>query len=530
MIVLNILLMAVECFFGGSLLLGLALVLSHGKTASLRHLLFTGAFAAMLLLPLAAWLVPSQMVWLLAAPQAVSAVPAAAPAAPAGGVDPALAIFGLCALWAMGAVFVLSKAAFGGVALAYLHRHSVPHIPAGMDGVKFRGLKWQVRLRTIPGDAGPITYGLFKPVVLLPKGSVDWPRARLEAVLLHEAAHVRRRDCLSRLIALLACALYWPNPLVWMAAFRMRRDGETAADDCVLNCGIKASAYAEHLVGLARAFNQNRPSYAGVSLAMAERAMLDVRVEAILNPTRSRKAVTRKDVVKIAALGLTATAAIALLRPSLAEAPPLQAEARSSVQRVSGAPKRSPRVARAVSPSVPPVPQMPPEPPAAPVQAPAPPPEPSAARAVIQVENDGSEDGQGWDVPHIDAVVVRADIEKAAAAIARSEQMRAMRENQAEVRRALAQAQVQEHMARAKMAEAQSKMAVAQAHAAEALRRAGGPDNIQIAVNNALAKVNISAIISDALEKARPALEKAAAAGKAPHIQVSVQVDGDADN
>ena len=67
MIVLNSLLMALECFFGGSLVLALALLLAQGKPASQRHLIITGAFAVLLLLPLASLALPSHMVWQLAA-------------------------------------------------------------------------------------------------------------------------------------------------------------------------------------------------------------------------------------------------------------------------------------------------------------------------------------------------------------------------------------------------------------------------------------------------------------------------------
>lgn len=460
MSVLNTLLMAAECFFGGSLVLALAFLFSRGKTASQRHLIFTGAFAVMLLLPFAAKLLPSHVVWQLAT--AAPALPThAVPAAPASGIDLATIIIGLCTVWLMGVIFVLSKAAYGSVALMELYRNSVPHIPDDLSCEKFRGLNWQLRIRTVPGDAGPITWGLIKPVVLLPKCSVTWSRARLEAVLLHEAAHVRRKDCLSRLIALFACALYWPNPFVWAAARVMCREGETAADDCVLSSGIKASAYAEHLVGLARAFSQARPNYAGVSLAMAEPSMLDARVEAILNPSRSRRGVNKADVLKIAALGLTATAVMALVRPSFAEEKPAPVRvARAEVCPQSAkmaaqhkAAKHSSHVVIATNdsddaedgdaavfaaPPAPPAvaPAAPPAPPA-PVTAPSGP----AHVVVMRTEKNGDVKELRWEMPHFDAQV-RAEI-KHAMQLAKSEQMRALAQHQADIRSAVAEAQRQ---------------------------------------------------------------------------------------
>lgn len=550
MIVLNSLLMASECFFGGSLVLALALGLSHGKPASQRHLILTGAFAVLLALPLASLALPSHFVWYLAAPhtvvaqtvpQTVSAAPAAVPF-----FDLADLVLGLVALWAMGVIFVLSKAAYGGVALADLYRASVPYIPQGISPEKFRGLNWQLRLRTTPGDAGPITWGIFRPIVLLPKSSVTWSRARLEAVLLHEAAHVRRKDCLSRLIAVIASALYWPNPLVWMAARIMRRDGETAADDVVLSSGIKASAYAEHLVGLAQVFASSRPSYAGVSLAMAEPAMLDARVEAILHPSRCRKAASKKDVLKIAILGLTATAVMALARPSLAQAKP-EPEDKPAVANTENLAKACPektnamtdrKAARVASvaaeapeepadlPPAPPAPPaniVPPAPPAPPavINPPAPPAPPSHF-TVRWKTSDGIDkvwEGSG--------AAERAEADRALAA-ARAEHRRAIALEKEQIHKALATVHMQVNPAdvmrehAADFAKAQADIANAQGEIAKA----------QATVHAALAKANISAVVAQAFDKAmvqaiknaRPAIEHALANTK---VDVTVKVDSD---
>ena len=63
----------------------------------------------------------------------------------------------------------------------------------------------------------PLTWGILRPVVLLPADAARWSRARLSAVLLHELTHVRRRDVLAQAIAQLACCLYWFHPAVWYA-------------------------------------------------------------------------------------------------------------------------------------------------------------------------------------------------------------------------------------------------------------------------------------------------------------------------
>src|SRR5262249_59448889 len=73
-------------------------------------------------------------------------------------------------------------------------------------------------------------------------------------VMAHELTHVKRRDCLMQALAQLVCAVYWFNPLVWFAAWRLRVERELACDDHVLEAGAKASGYASPLGELASSF------------------------------------------------------------------------------------------------------------------------------------------------------------------------------------------------------------------------------------------------------------------------------------
>ncbi len=95
----------------------------------------------------------------------------------------------------------------------------------------------------------PMTWGCRRPVLLLPASVLEeWPAERLRAVLLHELAHIARLDWLTQIVAQLACALYWFNPLVWKMAGAMEREAEQACDDRVLLAGVEASDYACHLL------------------------------------------------------------------------------------------------------------------------------------------------------------------------------------------------------------------------------------------------------------------------------------------
>src|SRR5262249_36577705 len=133
----------------------------------------------------------------------------------------------------------------------------------------------------------PMTWGWLRPVVLLPVEAGQWTPQRKEIVLRHELAHVKRWDCLSQFIAQTACAVYWFNPLVWVAERRMCVERERACDDLVLEGGWKASDYASHLLEIAQSFRRV-PRVAAI--AMARSAQLKTRIVAIVDQSRARRA------------------------------------------------------------------------------------------------------------------------------------------------------------------------------------------------------------------------------------------------
>jgi beta-lactamase regulating signal transducer with metallopeptidase domain len=506
MSILNTILFAGVAFLVSFLIIAAAWGLGHGRAAAVRHLIWTGAFAVLLALPLAALLVPSQMNILLpAAPVAVPTDgPVVAPAPVAASIDPADVVLAVAAVWLAGVLFHLARLLIGGIGLIRLHRRSVAHIPNGIADAPFRGLGLQLRLRTSPAsDSGPLTWGVLKPVVLLPKASVTWPRERLTSVLLHEAAHVRRKDCLCRLIAMVASALYWPNPLVWLAARAMRADAERAADDAVLTAGVKPTRYAEHLVGLAREFSGF--SYA-MSLSMAERRMLNTRVEAILDPDQPRSGVTKMDVLKLGVAAVALTAGLALVRPSLAEEPaPAQHPAVAAPHHAQPSHKRVAHrghvdhqdieVADAADVSDPPDTPDPPDADDVPSVPPVPPvPHVSVVPPHVEVVPPVPPVPHVAPVPPVPPVQALSASQRAAdRSQAHAEARRAI----AEARRALAQVNINQ------------TVEAAMKQAEQSMREAKVGD---AAAKKALARIDIDRVVSQAMKKAEIAMRKAEAA------------------
>ena len=133
-----------------------------------------------------------------------------------------------------------------------------------------------------------MTCGVTRPVILLPCAALTWDVSRMRVVLLHELAHIRRRDCLMHCVAQAALALHWCNPLMWMALARLRAERERACDDLVLVAGTRGSDYAEHLLDIARQFRRQGMEVAAV--AMARPSELEGRLLAILDPLREPSA------------------------------------------------------------------------------------------------------------------------------------------------------------------------------------------------------------------------------------------------
>jgi HEAT repeat protein/beta-lactamase regulating signal transducer with metallopeptidase domain len=238
------------------------------------------------------------------------------------------------ALWFVGFLLVGARLAAGLIGVHWMSRRfpvvrNASWLPLARELASRLGIAADVRfLRSTTGTM-PMAWGLVRPTVLMPADADTWPVERLRMVLLHELAHVRRRDCLTHLLAQAACAVYWFHPLAWMAARRARAERERACDDLVLAAGTRGSDYAEELLQIARVMRTGPLSgvLGGVSLAMAQRSQLEGRLLAILDPAVPRNGLTRARVLATCVACCAGIMPLAALEPRAQELAPSRVHA-----------------------------------------------------------------------------------------------------------------------------------------------------------------------------------------------------------
>ncbi|NIQ57626.1 MAG: hypothetical protein GWN71_30855, partial [Gammaproteobacteria bacterium] len=153
------------------------------------------------------------------------------------------------------------------------------------------GVQRPVRVLLSDAVTVPLTWGAWAPVVILPRAAATWPAERTRVVLLHELAHIERWDYPALLMTEIVCAVYWFNPLVWIAAKQGAMERERACDDRALYSGIASDVYAGHLLEIARA--QVEAEAPRAAFALTRPWSLSTRVRMIFARGLDRAPLTR---------------------------------------------------------------------------------------------------------------------------------------------------------------------------------------------------------------------------------------------
>lgn len=133
-------------------------------------------------------------------------------------------------------------------------------------------LRRSISVRQSDRISAPLTYGVFRPVILMPK-RMDWENAKqLQYILAHEYVHIRRYDSAVKLVAAFALCIHWFNPLVWVMYLLFHRDIEMACDESVIHqFGEESrSAYSLMLIHMEAAKSGLLPFCSSFSKTAAE--------------------------------------------------------------------------------------------------------------------------------------------------------------------------------------------------------------------------------------------------------------------
>lgn len=197
-------------------------------------------------------------------------------------------------VWVSGFLFIITRIAAGLFRLAWISRRSRPifdedWMHAVLELSQHFRIERPVRLLQSPNPrAMPLTFGIFRPKIVLPANATRWTEDRRRVVLAHELAHIARCDWFLQICSQVARGFYWFHPLVWLAAKDLRQESERACDDAVLNFGIAPSDYAHQLLDLARNLEKPGPKWA-VALAFARPSNLERRFAAMMNPLTNHR-------------------------------------------------------------------------------------------------------------------------------------------------------------------------------------------------------------------------------------------------
>jgi beta-lactamase regulating signal transducer with metallopeptidase domain len=296
-----------------ALAFGAHAVAARWMSAASRHLVVLLAVAMLLALPVLSIVLPG---WTMPMEVALAPEVAVAPATPLGIADWSEGGAALAGQhqdtgsvsvapvtrvpWAVVVLTIYAVGVVGMAAHLLVQRRRVQRLGRGArdvtdaewlgllaDGRRILGVSRAVRLlRSVHGTM-PMTFGVWRPAIVLPATADTWDVDRRRAVILHELAHVARHDCLAQWAACTMRVLYWGHPGAWWLVARLRLDREFACDDLVLAAGTPPVDYARHLLDIAYAFGGGRAT--ALAVRMARRSQIEARLQALLDASRQRR-------------------------------------------------------------------------------------------------------------------------------------------------------------------------------------------------------------------------------------------------
>lgn len=149
--------------------------------------------------------------------------------------------------------------------------------------LKEHPIRRKVSVRQSDRISSPLTYGIFRPVILLPKSADLSNRQQLDFIFEHEFVHICRFDLITKLIACIVLCIHWFNPFVWMLYFLLNKDLELACDEAVIHKWDKSTRveYARTLICL-----EEKRTVSPLLFNSFSKNIMEERIVAIMKPKK----------------------------------------------------------------------------------------------------------------------------------------------------------------------------------------------------------------------------------------------------
>ncbi|MEL6134132.1 MAG: M56 family metallopeptidase, partial [Bacteroidota bacterium] len=150
------------------------------------------------------------------------------------------------------------------------------------------GISRPVQLKVHPLVTEPLTIGFWKPIILFPVGLVSGlSSAQLEAILLHEIAHIQRADFLINQLQIFIEVLFFYHPAVWWISREIQLEREKCCDDLVLRVAGDPLVYAQTLTRLERFRQSPNPMF--TMQATGKPSHLGIRIRRLFEPVPQKR-------------------------------------------------------------------------------------------------------------------------------------------------------------------------------------------------------------------------------------------------
>jgi len=249
-------------------------------TAGVRYMYWRAVAALCLALP---WIQPYRQSRV--STQTITAADTTTATAAVGAAAPIVSYLNweLLLLWvlAIGIVARFGWLALGLIRLRSVRRKADRHAVVAVDGDLQKTLGTHSTVRYVRDIEQPITFGVFKPIVMLPQTLCAQPREIQEAVLGHELLHVKRRDWAWLIVEEVAVCLFWFHPASWWLTSQIQRAREEVVDELAIQLTGRRKAYVEALLAFSdatsvvptAAFARRRHLFRRIALVSKESVM-----------------------------------------------------------------------------------------------------------------------------------------------------------------------------------------------------------------------------------------------------------------